>query len=37
MDINLSWLAVITILALLELFLALPEVGLISDNGEAVG
>ena len=37
MDINLGWLAAAMVLALIALILALPEVGLVSDAGEAVG
>jgi hypothetical protein len=36
MDIHLGWLAAAAILALLDLLLILPDVGLVSDNGEQV-
>ena len=36
MDINLGWLAAASILALMALIIALPDVGLVSDDGEAV-
>jgi hypothetical protein len=37
MDINLSWLAAAAVLALIALILALPDIQLVSDDGEAVG
>jgi hypothetical protein len=36
MEINLSWLAALAILALLGLLLILPEIGLVSDDDETV-
>lgn len=37
MDVNLGWLAAATILAMIALIVALPDVGLVSDDGEASG
>ena len=37
MDINLAWLAAATVLALIALILVLPDIQLVSDDGEADG
>ncbi len=36
MDVNLTWLATATVLALIALIVALPDVELVSDDDEAI-